>query len=74
MLGKLSVPGRPTNLEYSRARAYKACSRWDGVCLDISILSIFSLLFLPLWESARYRLKHCLEGLLNNKQPPKQLP
>ena len=27
MLGKLSVPGRPTNLDDSRARAYRACSR-----------------------------------------------
>ena len=27
VLGKLSVPGRPTNLNYSRARAYCAYSR-----------------------------------------------
>ena len=27
MLGKLPVPGRPTNLDYSRTRAYCACSR-----------------------------------------------
>ena len=27
MLGKLPVPGRPTSLDYSRARAYRACSR-----------------------------------------------
>ena len=27
VLGKLPVPGRPTNLEKSRARAYCACSR-----------------------------------------------
>ena len=27
MLGKLSVPGRPTSLDDSRARAYCACSR-----------------------------------------------
>ena len=27
MLCKLSVPGRPVNLDYSRARAYYACSR-----------------------------------------------
>ena len=27
MLGKLPVPGRPTNLDYSRARACCACSR-----------------------------------------------
>ena len=35
-MGKLSVPGRPTNLNYSRARAYCAYSR----CLDI-----FSLVY-----------------------------
>ena len=27
VLGKLSVPGRPTNLNYSRVRAYCAYSR-----------------------------------------------
>ena len=27
MLGKLSVPGRPTSLDNSRARAYCTCSR-----------------------------------------------
>ena len=27
VLGKLPVPGRPTYLDYSRARAYCACSR-----------------------------------------------
>ena len=27
MLGKLPVPGRPTNLDKSRTRAYCACSR-----------------------------------------------
>ena len=27
VLGKLSVPGRPTNLDNSRERAYCACSR-----------------------------------------------
>ena len=27
VLGKLSVPGRPTNLDNSRAGAYCACSR-----------------------------------------------
>ena len=31
VLGKLSVPRRPTNLDNSRARAYCACSRsgWE---------------------------------------------
>ena len=28
VLGKLSVPGRPINLDYSRARAYCVCSRY----------------------------------------------
>ena len=27
VLGKLPVPGRPTNLDYSGTRAYCACSR-----------------------------------------------
>ena len=45
VLGKLPVPGRPTNLDYSRARAYCACSKCRWVCLDIffSHLSLFSL-------------------------------
>ena len=29
VLGKLSVLGRPTNLDNSRARAYRACSRCE---------------------------------------------
>ena len=34
--------------------------------------SVLSLLFLPLWETARYRLKYCLKGPLNPKQPTNQ--
>ena len=65
MLGKLSVPGRPTNLDNSRARAYCACSRCGWGCLDIfSLVYLFSFLF-PLWETVRYRLQYCLEGPLN---------
>ena len=37
-------------------------------CLDIFPSSIFSLIFLPLWEAARYRLKYSLKGPLNPKQ------
>ena len=40
VLGKLPVPGRPTNLEYSRTRAYCACSR-DGWGL-LGHISLFS--------------------------------
>ena len=44
-----------------------------GGCLDIFSL-VFSLFFLPLWEMARYRLKHCLSGPLNPKQQTNQNP
>ena len=47
MLGKLSVPGRPTSLDYSRARAYYACSRcgwgFGHFFSHLPFLSSFSL-------------------------------
>ena len=48
VLDKLSVPGRPTNLDDSRARAYCACSgcRWGLFGIFFSRLSF--LFFLPL--------------------------
>ena len=48
VLGKLPVPGRPTNLDCSRARAYCACSRCGWGCLDSFLSSIISVFFLPL--------------------------
>ena len=67
VLGKLSVPGRPY-LADSRARALGA----GGNCLDIfTLIYLFSPLSPSLWETARYRLKYCLKGLLNPKQPIK---
>ena len=73
VLGKLPVPGRPTNFDYSRARADCACSRCaGGVGLDIFLVYHFSLLSPSLWETARYRLKYCLKGLLSLKQPTNQ--
>ena len=44
VLGKLPVPGRPTNLAYSRARAYCAVSRC-GWGLFGHFFSHLSLLF-----------------------------
>ena len=74
VLCKLPVPGHPSNLADSRARAYCACREAGVFFLDILLSSIFSLLFLPLfWEMARYRLKCCLKGPLNPKQPTNQL-
>ena len=73
VLSKLPVPGRPTNLDYSRARAYCACSRCGRGCLDIfSLIYLFSFLSPSLWETTRYRLKYCLKGPLNPKQPTNQ--
>ena len=48
-LGKVPVPGRPTNLDYDRARIYCACSRCGWGCLDIFLSSAISLFFLPLF-------------------------
>ena len=43
VLGKLPVPGRPSNLVYGRARAYCACSRC-GLGLFGHFLSYLSFL------------------------------
>ena len=73
VLGKLPVPGRPTNLDHCRTRAYCACSSAGGGCLDIFSLVYHSSLLSPsLWETARYRLKYCLKGPLSPKQPTNQ--
>ena len=73
VLGKLPVPGRPTYLDNSGARAYCACSRCGRGCLDIfSLICHFSFLSPSLWEAARYRLKYCLKGPLSQKQPTNQ--
>ena len=50
MLGKLSVPGRPTSLDDGRARAYCACSRcgWRFVWTFFCRLSFLSP---SLWET-----------------------
>ena len=63
VLGKLPVPGRPTYLDYSRARAYCACGGcgW-GLFGHFSLIYHLSFLSPSLWETARYRLKYCLKG------------
>ena len=49
VLGKLPAPGRPTNLDNSRARAYCTCSSCECGCLDIfSLIHYFSSLSLSL--------------------------
>ena len=51
VLSKLPVPGRPANLDNGREGA-------GGGCLDICFSRLS--LFLPLWETVRYRLKYYL--------------
>ena len=46
VLGELPVPGRPTSLDKSRARAYCSCSRcglFGHIYSHLSFLSSFSL-------------------------------
>ena len=68
VLGKLPLPGRPTNLDKSMARAYCACSScgWELFGHFISHPSFLFSFFL-LWETARYRLKYCLKGPFSPK-------
>ena len=48
VLGKLPVPGRPANLDKSRARAYSLAVYAGGVVWTFFLSSIISLFFLPL--------------------------
>ena len=69
VLGKLSVPGRPTFWINVGQGPIALAVGAGGGCLDI-----FTLIypFFPhspsLWETARYRRKYCLKGPLNPKQ------
>ena len=68
MLGKLPVPRRPTILI-----TVGQGSAAGGGCLDIfTLIYPFTSLSPSLWETARYRLKYCLKGPLNPKQPTNQ--
>ena len=69
VLGKLPVPGRPTIWITVGQGLIALAVGAGGGGLDIFTL-IYPLLLSPsLWETARYRLKYCLKGPLNPKQP-----
>ena len=73
MLGKLSVPGRPTIWINVGQGPIALAVGAGGGCLDIfTLLYLFSSLSPSLWETARYRLKYCLKGPLNPKQRTNQ--
>ena len=68
VLGKLTVPGRPTILiTVGQGSAVLAVDA-GGCGLDIfTLIYPFSSLSPSLWETARYRLKYCLKGPLKPK-------
>ena len=60
-------------MDFSRARAYSLAVGAGGGCLDIfALVYPFPPLSPSLWETARYRLKYCHKGPLNQKQPTNQ--
>ena len=72
VLGNFPVPGHPTIwMKVGQGLiALAAGAAGDGDGLDIfTFVFVFSFLSPSLWEMARYRLKYCLKGPLNTKQP-----
>ena len=69
VLGKLPVPGRPTIWITEGQGPTALTVGAGGGCF--TLLYPFSPLSPSLWETARYRLKYCLKGLLNPNQPTK---
>ena len=73
VLGKLPVPGHPNIWMIVGQGPIALAVGAGGGCLDIfTPLCLFSPLYPPLWETARYRLKYCLKGPQSLKQPTNQ--
>ena len=73
VLGKLPLPGRPTILLTVGQGPIALAVGVGGGGLDIfTRIYHFSSASPSLWETARYRLKYCLKGPLNPKQPTNQ--
>ena len=71
VLGKLTVPGRPTIWITVGQGPIALAVGAGGGGLDIFTL-IYPFSLSPfVWETARYRLKYCLKGPLTPKQPTK---
>ena len=72
VMGKLPVPGRPTILITVGQGPIALAVGAGGGGLDIFTLIYPFSSFSLSWETARYRLKCCLKGPLNPKQPTNQ--
>ena len=73
VLGKLPVSRRPTIFITVGQGPIVLAVGAGGGCLDIfTLIYPFSPLSPSLWETVRYRLKYCLKGPLNPKQPTNQ--
>ena len=72
VLGKHPVPGRPTIMITVGQGPIALAVGAGGVVWTFLLSSILSLLSPSLWETAQYRLKYCLKGPLNPKQPTNQ--
>ena len=70
VLGELPVPGRPTIwIVVGQGPIALAGGAGKG-CWTFLLSSIFfSSLSPSLWETVRYRMKYCLKGPFNPKQP-----
>ena len=70
VLGKFPVPGRPTIWMIVGQGPIALAVGAGGGCLDIfTLIYPFSPPSPSLWETVLYRLKYCLKGPLNPKQP-----
>ena len=73
VLGKLPMLGRPAGLGSGRARAYCPCRGCGWVRVGVVwtfCTRLLFLFFLPLWKTARYRLKYSIKGRwTQNNQP-----
>ena len=73
VMGKLPLPGRPTIWMIVGPGPVALAVGAGRGCLDMfTLLYLCSSLSISLWEMARYRLKYCLKGPLNPKQPTNQ--
>ena len=74
VLDKLPVLGCPTILITVGQGPTALAVGAGGCCLDIfTLIYPFSPLSPSLWKAARYRLKYCLKGPLNPRQPTNQM-